>query len=255
MHSLLPIVVLFIGRQRRPEKSFYVIKSKCCADGGTPAIGGDDGLAYVCLGNNAIGTEGRQMTGKNELFESLIEEIKGILGNNQERDAKLKSICKLLKDKVSYYNWVGFYFIGTENKNELLLGPFEGEPTEHVKIPFGKGICGQAAQQGKTFLVQDVSKETNYLSCNVRVKSEIVVPIFKGKVIGELDIDSHFHSPFTMDDEQFLGEVGRMVSDLYAWPTQSIRIKRLTWVPIFPKLGDLYQKKTFVRRIIIYIRV
>lgn len=127
----------------------------------------------------SVGAEGRQMAGKSGLFEALIEEIKGVVDSKQDKDAKLKSICQLLKGNVPYYNWVGFYFVGEESKRELLLGPFEGEPTEHVKIPFGKGICGQAAQQEKTFVVQDISKEANYLSCSPLVKSEIVVPIFK----------------------------------------------------------------------------
>jgi len=67
-----------------------------------------------------------------------------------------------------------------------------------------------------TFVVQDVSKETNYLSCSPEVKSEIVVPIFKnGKIIGELDIDSHILSPFTDDDKAFLTKLSEMVSELF----------------------------------------
>jgi len=116
---------------------------------------------------------------------------------------------------VSYYSWVGFYVVDKDRKNELVLGPFEGEPTEHIRIPFGRGICGQAAAVRETFLVQDVSKETNYLSCSANVKSEIVIPIFKkGKVVGELDIDSHVLSPFTKEDEAFLKKISEMVSKI-----------------------------------------
>ena len=104
----------------------------------------------------------------------------------------------------------------TKRKKELLLGPFEGEPTEHVKISFSRGICGKAAEIKKTFVVQDVSKETNYLSCSPKVKSEIVVPIFKnGKIAGELDIDSHTPSPFTDEDKAFLEKICEMVSKLF----------------------------------------
>jgi len=103
--------------------------------------------------------------------------------------------------------------VDEKRPNELVLGPFEGEHTEHTRIPFGRGICGQAAQLERTFLVQDISKEKNYLSCSTNVKSEIVVPIFKNKkVIGELDIDSHVLSPFTEQDEAFLKKVSEMVS-------------------------------------------
>ncbi|MBD3290315.1 GAF domain-containing protein [candidate division KSB1 bacterium] len=130
------------------------------------------------------------------------------------RDAKLATICNLLKEKVSYFDWVGFYLSDPLKKAELVLGPFAGEPTEHVRIPFGQGICGQAADTKETFVVQDVSKETNYLSCSPVVKSEIVVPIMKGDaVIGELDIDSHDLSPFSEQDSVFLEDLCRLLAN------------------------------------------
>jgi GAF domain-containing protein len=105
--------------------------------------------------------------------------------------------------------------VDNERRNELILDSFEGEPTEHKRIPFGRGICGQAAEQKRTFLVQDVSKQTNYLSCSADVKSEIVIPVFKrGKFVGELDIDSHSLSPFSREDETFLKKIGKMASKI-----------------------------------------
>ena len=153
------------------------------------------------------------MADRRESFEFLTERIGEALKGEEHRDEKLRTVCRLLKDNVPYYNWVGFYIVDEKRPNELVLGPFEGERTEHTRIPFGRGICGQAAQLERTFLVQDVSKEKNYLSCSTNVKSEIVVPIFKNKkVIGELDIDSHFLSPFTKQDEAFLKKLSEMVS-------------------------------------------
>ena len=153
------------------------------------------------------------MADRRESFEFLTERIGEALKGEEDRDEKLRTICRLLKDNVPYYNWVGFYIVDEKKRNELVLGPFEGERTEHTRITFGRGICGQAAQIGRTFLVQDVSKEKNYLSCSTKVKSEIVVPIFKNKqVIGELDIDSHALSPFTKQDEAFLKRVSEMAS-------------------------------------------
>lgn len=150
---------------------------------------------------------------KSEPFSSLLGEVCAVVVGNMNREEKLLAICKLLKNNVSYYNWVGFYIVNPEKQNELLLGPFEGEPTEHIKIPFGRGICGQAAKTRKMFIVQDVSKEKNYLSCNINVKAEIVTPIFKNqKVVGELDIDSHSQSPFTKEDEAFLSKLAEIVS-------------------------------------------
>ena len=99
---------------------------------------------------------------------------------------------------------------------ELVLGPCVGTPTDHVKIPFGRGICGQAAEREETFIVQDVSKECNYLSCSISVKAEIVLPIFKdGRIVGELDIDSHRLSPFTDADRGFLEKVCKIVAQLF----------------------------------------
>lgn len=149
------------------------------------------------------------------MFGFLAKRVGEVLESRANRDEKLGTVCRLLKDNVSYYSWVGFYIVDKERKNELVLGPFEGEPTEHTRIPFGRGICGQAAALEETFLVQDVSKETNYLSCNAKVKSEIVIPLFKrGKVVGELDIDSHVLSPFTKEDEAFLKKISEMVSKI-----------------------------------------
>ncbi len=122
---------------------------------------------------------------------------------SQSCKGNLLCICKYLYDNVPYYNWVGFYLV--DGDKMLKLGPYVGEPTIHTRIAFGDGICGQAAETMKNFVVQDVSKEQNYLSCNPSVKSEIVIPLIKnGKVIGELDIDSHYLSPFDERDEEFL---------------------------------------------------
>jgi L-methionine (R)-S-oxide reductase len=155
------------------------------------------------------------VTDKGNLFEFLTARIDVVLKTNLGKNEKLGTVCKLLKENVSYYNWVGFYLVNPKKQSELLLGPYVGEPTVHVKIAFGKGICGQAAETRKTFIVQDVSKETNYLSCNPHVKSEIVIPIFKGgTIIGELDIDSHTLSPFRKEDEAFLRKTGEMIATI-----------------------------------------
>ena len=155
------------------------------------------------------------MKKKAESLDFLAEKIREIANSEFDKNAKLEAICKLLKDNVSHYDWAGFYLVDKTRQNELILGPFEGEPTEHVRIQFGRGICGQAAQLKRTFVVQDVSKETNYLSCSLNVKSEIVMPIFKnGKIVGELDIDSHTLSAFTHEDEVFLRKICEIVSRL-----------------------------------------
>lgn len=148
-------------------------------------------------------------------LDLLLKHVIEIINNSQNKNKRLKSVCELLKNNIDHYNWVGFYFVSDTEKDELILGPFAGEPTEHVKIKFGDGICGQAAEMKDIFVVQDVSKETNYLSCSPKVKSEIVVPILKnGEIIGELDIDSHKIEPFTEKDKSFLEKVCEIVAEM-----------------------------------------
>lgn len=156
------------------------------------------------------------MENKEKLFGDLLDEVRGIIALRGQRDEKLLNICSLLKEKISHYDWVGFYLVDDVEKNLLVLGPFIGKPTEHKKITFGQGICGQAAELKKTFVVQDVRKERNYLSCSMKVLSEIVVPIFKGgEIAGELDIDSHTLSPFSDEDTEFLESVCNRVAEIF----------------------------------------
>ena len=131
------------------------------------------------------------------------------------RDEKLRNLCQLLYDNVSHYNWVGFYFANHEAKT-LHLGPYVGEATDHIVIPFGKGICGQVAESNSNFVVPDVAAQDNYIACSFTVKSEIVVPLFvNGINIGQIDIDSHVIDPFTEKDERFLELVNQEVAKLF----------------------------------------
>jgi len=142
--------------------------------------------------------------------------IKLLVNRTSSRDQKLQSICQLLVNEVSYYNWVGFYFADHETKM-LHLGPYVGAPTDHIKIPFGRGICGQVAVSNQNFVVPDVAAQDNYIACSTTVKSEIVVPLFvNGKNIGQIDIDSHILNVFTKKDTAFLEFVNHEVAKLYA---------------------------------------
>ena len=133
---------------------------------------------------------------------------------------KLQQICDLLEREVSYYDWVGFYFKNGD-KDELKLAQFTGEETDHTIIPFGKGICGQVAVSNKNFVVQDVSKQENYISCGWKVKSEIVIPIFvNDENIGQIDIDSHSVNIFSFKDEELLEFVCKKVAMLITLDNQ-----------------------------------
>jgi L-methionine (R)-S-oxide reductase len=154
------------------------------------------------------------MTDKAKVFQVIIEEVKTILKNDITINNKLKEICILLENKVPYYNWVGFYLIDPSEDGWLDLYEYVGAETEHTRIKFGQGICGQAADKKETFVVQDVSQEDNYLSCSLETKSEIVVPMMKNDILlGELDIDSHTINPFSEEDSVYLKQICDLVVD------------------------------------------
>ncbi|OUS03370.1 histidine kinase [Flavobacteriales bacterium 33_180_T64] len=148
-------------------------------------------------------------------FETLKPQVEAIILNTTTTvDERLLSICKLLENHIDYYNWVGFYF-KNGNKNELKLGPYVGEPTDHTIIPFGKGICGQVAISNENFVVPDVASQDNYIACSITVKAEIVIPIFiNGENIGQIDIDSNTPDPFTSEDERFLEFVCKKIAEI-----------------------------------------
>lgn len=145
----------------------------------------------------------------------LLKEIDTVISSAAERDEKLLKICRLLAESVENFDWVGFYLVDPDADRELILGPFVGEETDHTRIPFGKGICGQAAESLETFVVQDVDQAENYLACSVDVQAEIVVPIMKGGAfVGELDIDSHTRDSITSDQRKLLERICERVAPL-----------------------------------------
>lgn len=145
-------------------------------------------------------------------YKAIQEYIRVIL-TNRGQDG-LKEVCEYLFNQVPHYNWVGFYFMNDDTRI-LEIGPYAGAETEHTRIPYGKGICGQVAESGETFIVQDVTAQDNYIACSIETKSEIVLPIYKGdQLIAQLDIDSHYASPFTEEDDEMLKEICEMVGEI-----------------------------------------
>ena len=147
-------------------------------------------------------------------YNQLKTKISFLVKESINTEKTLFKICEILRSKISYYDWVGFYF-KNGSKQELKLGPYAGLDTDHKIIPFGKGICGQVALTNKNFVVADVKKQNNYIACNINVKSEIVIPIFvDGKNIGQIDIDSNILNPFSKQDEEFLEYICAKVATL-----------------------------------------
>jgi L-methionine (R)-S-oxide reductase len=119
-----------------------------------------------------------------------------------------------LQQHLPAYSWVGVYLL---DGNELVLGPFVGKPSPHTRIPLGRGICGAAAVEKQTIIVDDVSKDKRYLACSPDTKSEIVVPILNGTdVLGEIDVDSDRSAAFDGRDRTLLESVAGLLADRMA---------------------------------------
>ena len=139
-------------------------------------------------------------------------------------ETKLTQICALLKQEINTYDWVGFYF-AKQNTKILHLKAFAGIPTDHTVIPFGKGICGQVAISNKNFIVDDVLAQDNYISCNIDVKSEIVIPLFlNNENIGQIDIDSNTINAFNESDVILLEKINEKISNYMLSNKLSINI-------------------------------
>jgi GAF domain-containing protein len=156
-------------------------------------------------------------------MKDLKTKINDLSEKAKDLDELLNLLCEILKKEISHYDWVGFYFKNGDKK-ELKLKAFAGIPTDHEIIPFGKGICGQVAESNQNFLVPDVQAQDNYISCNINVKSEIVIPLFyKEENIGQIDIDSNTLNAFTEADEELLSYVNSKVAEkINSWKVYPI---------------------------------
>jgi L-methionine (R)-S-oxide reductase len=141
--------------------------------------------------------------------------VRAALAEAPEPEAAAQRVVEQLRDRFPHYDWVGIYWVSSDGR-DLVLGPWSGpEPTEHIRIPMGTGICGAAAASGRTEIVADVNADPRYLACFASTKSEIVVPIFEGgEVIGEIDIDGSDLDAFDDTDALFLEEVAALVAPL-----------------------------------------
>jgi GAF domain-containing protein len=140
----------------------------------------------------------------------VLSGIERLVAGRTENPDWLKEVCALLQRERRHYNWVGIYFLDGQ---ELVLGPYVGAPSPHLRIPVDKGICGAAVREGRTVNVPDVNADPRYLACSLETKSEIVVPLqADGRILGELDIDSHSPNAFTPDDHALLEAVARRLA-------------------------------------------
>jgi len=136
-------------------------------------------------------------------YEQVIQQLKALLEGEKNHVANLANATALLQQFLRDINWVGFY-LWDEEDNELVLGPFQGLPA-CIRIPYGKGVCGTAAEQLSTQLVPDVNEFPGHIACDSASRSEIVVPlVIQNKLYGVLDIDSPSFDRFDQIDKQYL---------------------------------------------------
>jgi L-methionine (R)-S-oxide reductase len=147
---------------------------------------------------------------KEEVYQSLLPQIKALIDGEPDLTANLANICAALKEQFKWF-WVGFYLVKpfglAQGDKELVLGPFQG-PVACTRIRKGRGVCGSSWQQAATLIVPDVEKFPGHIACSSLSRSEIVVPIIRNnEVIGVLDVDSELLDQFDETDKKYLEEI------------------------------------------------
>lgn len=146
----------------------------------------------------------------NDRHKQTLDAIRAAIDSEGHPRRAMQSTVQLLTRHLTDYTWAGIYLL---DGNELCLGPFVGKPSPHTRIPLGRGICGAAATEKATIIVDDVHADPRYLACSTETRSEIVVPIMLGdEVLGELDIDSDKASAFGADDRELLEQVAALLA-------------------------------------------
>ena len=142
-----------------------------------------------------------------------LDEIRRELASADSPNDAAQRVVDALRHRFPHYSWVGIYWV---DGDDLVLGPWAGpEATQHTRIPIGTGICGAAAESGRTEIVDDVNDDPRYLACFTSTRSEIVVPIFaEGRVVGEIDVDGDVRGAFRSADALFLEEVAALLAPL-----------------------------------------
>ena len=138
-------------------------------------------------------------------YATVAEEIASVLAGEPNLTARMATVASMLAASFSSYFWTGFYVVDPDKPNELVVGPYQGT-LGCLRIAFGRGVCGAAAETGKTQIVPDVHAFPGHIACDSRSASEIVVPVFdaEGSLLAVFDVDSEQPSAFDEVDGQWL---------------------------------------------------
>lgn len=148
---------------------------------------------------------------KQEQYELLIPQIAGLIEGETDEVSVQANISAILKENLEYFFWIGFYEV---RDNELRLGPFQGSVACY-RIPYGKGVCGTAWEEGKTIIVPNVEAFPGHIACSSLSRSEIVVPVFDtmGKCRCVIDVDSVELGSFDDTDKKYLEQIASLMAE------------------------------------------
>ena len=145
------------------------------------------------------------------MYKELLQEINAVIDKDLPLVSNLANVSAIL-NKLENINWCGFYLA---KDDVLYLGPFQGEVACTI-IPFGKGVCGTAAKEKRTLIVDNVHEFKGHIACSSLSKSEIVAPIIKDEqVVGVIDIDSPIYNRFSSKEKALLEAVANSLSLLF----------------------------------------
>src|SRR5271157_3764829 len=151
------------------------------------------------------------------VHRELFKEFQDFARSAPTVNALMERMAQRLHEKMTRYNWAGFYLVDPADSGYLIVGPFAGSFTPNARIPLNTGLCGAAASGGQVVVVQDVSTDPRYLAGSSMVKSEIVVPIYVNKKLAaELDIESYFGDTFTKSEQEFVEACAKVTADYLA---------------------------------------
>jgi GAF domain-containing protein len=143
-------------------------------------------------------------------YALVAQEIAAVLDGESNATARMATVTAMLAATFDHYFWTGFYVVDPAKPNELVVGPYQGT-LGCLRIPFGRGVCGAAAQTGLTQVVKDVHAFPGHIACDSRSASEIVVPVRdpEGRLFAVLDVDSDRLAAFDDDDRRGLEQIMR----------------------------------------------
>jgi L-methionine (R)-S-oxide reductase len=148
-------------------------------------------------------------------YQDVLDEVRAAIDAEPDPKRAMATTVARLKERMPDYTWVGIYLL---HGNELVLGPFMGKPSPHTRLPLGLGICGAAATDEATIIIDDVNADPRYLACSTDTRSEIVVPIMRSRpdgtqdVLGEIDVDSDRPAAFGAADKELLESIAGLLA-------------------------------------------